>query len=193
MQDIGAGGFQSKVGAVTGNTAIVCEAISVIAETELVIGLVKAAIAGDQLGLTIAFESGAGYDIEDTVRAIAILGGVAATLDFEVVDVLGIELRTDVRGNVSVGYGHAVNQPGHLMSAADVQLVVDHIGAGDIVRDHAQANGLVGARSFRNLLATNQACGRGGFRIHGYRSIRDFNSFFGLGNRERKMYASVST
>ena len=148
VQDFGAGGFQSEIGAVAGNAAVVGEALGVVAEAELVFGSVEAAVAGDQFGLTIALESGAGDNVEDAVGAVAVFRGVAAALHFEVVDVLGIELRSDVRGNIGVGHGNAVDQPGNLMSAANVELVVDHVRAGNVVGDHRQTVGLIGAGSF---------------------------------------------
>src|SRR5438552_610757 len=78
-------------------------------------------------------------------------------LDFNGVYVLGIELRPDVGGNAGVGDGNAVEQPGDLMPAANVDLVVDHVCAGNIVGDHGHAVGLRGSRSIRDLLPVNDA------------------------------------
>jgi len=58
------------------------------------------------------------------VGAVAIFGGVTSALHFDGVNVFGIELRTHVRAMLGVRHGHAVQQPGNLMSAADVELVV---------------------------------------------------------------------
>ena len=46
------------------------------------------------------------------------------------------------------------------MSASNVQLVVDHVRTGYIIRDHRHAVAVGGARRVRNLLATDGA-GRG--------------------------------
>jgi hypothetical protein len=76
--------------------------------------------------------------------------------------------------------------------APDVELVVDHIGAGNVIRDHAQAVGLIGARSLRNLLSAHQGCCRRGLGIHSDGFVLDLNRLFGLGNRKRKVGADIA-
>src|SRR5260370_39645328 len=67
--------------------------------------------------LVVPLESAARDEVENPVGALAILGRVTAALDFEVVDIARIELRTDVGSDVRIRNGHAVDQPVDLMSA----------------------------------------------------------------------------
>ena len=82
-----------------------------IAEADLIVGVVEAAVVGNEFGLAVALESRARHDVEDSIGAVAVFGIVAAALNFEVIDVFGIELRADVRSDVGVGHGHAIEQP----------------------------------------------------------------------------------
>ena len=159
---------------------------------ELVFGAIEAAVAGDQFGLAIALESGTRDHVEDAISAVAIFGGVAAALHLEVVDVLGIELRPNVGSNIRIGDGNAVNQPRDLMSAANVELIVDHVRAGHVVGDHAQTVGLVGARRLRNLLPADQRSGRRRLGVDGCGCFLDFNRLLGLGDSKGKVEAGVA-
>ena len=51
----------------------------------------------------VAFEAGAGDDVEDAEGSVAEVGGVAAAVDGEVVDVFGVERReqTEEGGTLS--------------------------------------------------------------------------------------------
>src|SRR5258708_35723387 len=79
------------------------------------------------------------------------------------IDVLGIDLRAEVAGDVRVRDGNTVDQPAHLMAAADVQLIVREIGAGDIVGDYREAVRTRGAGRFLNLQAVYERRRAGGF------------------------------
>ena len=79
------------------------------------------------------------------------------------------------------------------MSAANVQLIVDHRGAGNIVGDHAQTVGLIGAWTFSDLAAADEADGGGRFGVDGGGSIGNVNRFLGLGDSQRNVYASITT
>src|SRR6266536_665401 len=131
--------FKAEVGAVAGKASVICEAFGVIANADLVVSGVEAAVAGYDLGLTVTFEARSRDYVEDAVSAITVLGGGTAALDFQSVNDFGIELRTNVRGDAGVGHGHAVEQPGNLMSTAYVKLVVDNVRTGDVVGDHGEA------------------------------------------------------
>ena len=131
-----------------------------IAEADLVVGVVITAIAADEFRLPVALESRASHDIKDSVGAVAIFGAIAAALNLEIIDVLGIKLRADIGSNVGVGYGHPIKQPRDLVSAANVKLIMDQVSAGCVVRDHVQAVGLVGAWSLSNLLSADHAACR---------------------------------
>ncbi len=87
-----------------------------------------------------------GDNVENAVGAVAKLRAIAAAVDFQVINVLGIELRPNIAGDIGVGNGNAVDQPTDLMPAANVQLVMRDVGARNIIRDHGQAVGAVGAR-----------------------------------------------
>src|SRR6266404_1585986 len=84
---------------------------------------------GGEFDFTVAFETRARNDVEDTVSPVAVLRRITPALDLHDINVFGVELRADVGSDVGVWNGHAVDQPGHLMTAANVQLVVNHIGA----------------------------------------------------------------
>jgi hypothetical protein len=60
VQDLGTSSLQAEVGASTGNAAVVGEAVGVVSKAELIFGSIEAAVAGHQLGLAVAFESGTG-------------------------------------------------------------------------------------------------------------------------------------
>jgi len=72
------------------------------------------------------------------------LAGVAA-LHFDVVDIFRIELWPDVARDVGVRHWYAVDQPARLVAAADVQLVVHHVGSWDKIRNHGKVVGIAGA------------------------------------------------
>ena len=111
------------------------------AEIDLIVRLKEIPQAENELGFGVALESGAGSDIEDAIGAIAIISRVAAALDFEVIDIFGVDLRAEMAGDVGIGNGDAVDEPTDLVTAADVELIVSDVRAGDIVRDHGEAVG----------------------------------------------------
>jgi len=77
--------------------------------------------------------------VEHAINAITVFGAVTARLRLDVIDILGIELRPDIRRNVGVGHGHAVNRPGYLVAAAHVQLIVHHVRSGHEIGDDFEA------------------------------------------------------
>ena len=90
-------------------------------------------------------------DVEDAIGTVAEFRVVAAALDFQLIDVFGIDLRADVGGDLGVGDGDAVEEPAGLMASAHVQHVVRHVGAGDVVGDHLGADGSAGAGGFLDV------------------------------------------
>ena len=169
--------LQAQVCAIARQASIIRKPFRMVAETDLVIRVVVAAIAGHQLALPIALEPGARDDVEDTVGTVSVFGRVAATLYFQVVDVLGIELRADVRCDIGVRHRNTIEQPGDLVPAANVQLVMNHVGAWNVIGDHCQAAGPVGAGSLRNLLAADNVRGRGRLRVHSRRRLGHLHRF----------------
>src|SRR5262249_3192194 len=136
---------------------VVGGAVAVVAKADLIVGRVEISVAGHQLALARALEAGARSHVDDAVSAVAVFRGETSPLYLDVIDVLGIELRSHVAGNVSVGNRNAVNGPCDLMPAAEVKLVMDHVGAGGKVGDHGQAVSAIGAGSLRDLSAVNQS------------------------------------
>src|ERR1019366_4363929 len=137
--------FEAVVAPVAVHACVVGELFGVAAEIDLIVGLVEGAEGGSELGFVVAFETGAGNDVEDAVSAIAGIGRIAAATDFEEVDVFGIDLGAHVAGDIGVGDGDTVNRPGDLMAAADVKLVVRDPGARNVGGDHVEAIAEVGA------------------------------------------------
>ena len=171
VDDLADGRGEAVVAAVAVEAGVVGELFGVVAEVELVVGLEEVAGGEDEFGLAVALEAGAGDDVEDAVGAVADVGGVAAALDLEVVDVLGVDLRGEVAGDVGVGDLDAVDQPGDLVAAAHVQHVVGHVGAGDVVGDHGHAVGAVGAGGLGDVFAVDESGGGDGVDVGGVRSV----------------------
>src|SRR5262249_31771542 len=114
-----------------------------------------ATVSGDEFRFPIAFETGAGNYVEGSVSAVAVFGRLAAALNFDDVDIFGIELGANVCRDVCVGDGNAVHEPGNLVAAADVKLVVDHVGAGCVAGHEVEAIGASGARELCNFRASD--------------------------------------
>ncbi len=150
---------QAVVGAGAGEACVPGGLAGVVAERELGFAGAEVAAGEQQLAFAVALEAVAGQHVEDAVGAVAHIGGVAAALGFECVDVLGIDLRADVGGDLGVGNRDAVDQPTGLVAAAHVQHVVSHVGAGDVVGNHLHADGAVGAGSLVDVGAGDESGG----------------------------------
>jgi hypothetical protein len=103
---------------------------------DLVVCLIVAAITENEIAFFVPLETRSGNHVEDSVGSVAVFGVITAPLDFDVVDIFGINLGADVAGDVRVWDRHAVDKPTVLVSATDVEHVVDHVRSWDIVRDH---------------------------------------------------------
>ena len=130
VEDHADGRGEAVVAAVAVEAGVVGEVLGVVAEVELVVGLEEVAGGDDELGLAVALEAGAGDDVEDAVGAVADVGGVAAALDLDVVDVFGADLGGEVAGDVGVGDFDAVEEPADLVAAAHVEHVVGDVAPG---------------------------------------------------------------
>ena len=108
---VGHGGLETQVRAIRVHADVVRGTVAVIAQTELVIGFTEAAVVDQQLRLAIPLEARSWYHVEHAVRPIAELGGIAAPLDLDGLDVLRIELGSDVAGDVCVRDRDAVHEP----------------------------------------------------------------------------------
>src|SRR3981189_2257232 len=91
----------------------------------------------------------------------------------------------EVAGVFGVGNLTAVDEPAHLVSAANVQLVVREISTGDVVGDHRETVGPRSAGRFLNLQAVDEAGRRNSLRL---RSVGGDNYRFVLrGEAELEM------
>src|SRR4030095_1292553 len=147
----------------------------------------KAAVSGEQFDFSVTFESGARNHIEDAVSPVPVICRIAAALNFDDVHVLGIELWANVGGDVGVGDGNTVNEPGDLVAAAHVKLIVDHVCTGGVIGDQIEAVGARGARSRGYGFAAQHDWARRGSSVDGLRSFPDFHSFGDAGDLEREM------
>ena len=127
----------------------------------VVIGLAEIATAGDEFALVIPTEAGLGYDVEHAIGAIPLIGLVATALRFQRIDILGIDLRAQVVGDIGVWNLDPIDFPAGLMAAADVQLVVDEIRAWNEVGDHCQTVGAVRSRRVFDIIPIDER-GRSG-------------------------------
>jgi len=130
VADRGGGSLQAEIGAVSVHAGVIGEAIAVAAEVELIIGLIEVAGGEDESASLLRSKPVAWGDVEYAVGAVAIVGGITPALRFHSVDVFWVELGTKVAGDVGVGNRNAVDEPAHLVSAANVQLVVREISTG---------------------------------------------------------------
>src|ERR1041385_6151458 len=105
----------------------------------------KRAKSSHQFARAAALEAGTRNNVEYAVGPVTIGRRVSASLGFQIVDVLGVDLRADIAGDVGVGDGNAVDCPGDLVPATQMKLVVRDICAGDIIGDGIQAVAQVGA------------------------------------------------
>ena len=168
--------LQSPIRIVAAGADVVRKLRGVVAEAQPVVGLVVVAVTGNELGLAIALEAGVRSDVEDAVGAVAIFGRIAAGLGLQVRDVFGIELRPDVGGDVGVGDRHAVDGPRDLVAAANVQLVVHHVRAGNKLGDDLEAVAGVHTGVAGDLLLAdeNVAARRIGIQVFRGGGDRDF-------------------
>src|SRR6266850_8246075 len=64
---------QAHIGAIHAETCVIRETIRVIADADLAVGGMETAIGGGELHFTVAFETRARNDVEDTVSPVAVL------------------------------------------------------------------------------------------------------------------------
>ena len=117
-----------------------------VADTDLAVGLMKVSIRCEEFDFAITFKPGARNHVEDTVRAVAIVGSISATLDLHDIHVFGVELRSNVGSDIGVGDRDAVDKPRNLVAAAHVELIVNHVCAGRVINDEVETVRAGGAR-----------------------------------------------
>jgi hypothetical protein len=131
-----------------------------VSKVHLFVGLVERAIRGVELAFVVALESGPRNHIENAIRPVALIRRIAAALGLQIVDILGIDLRAHVAGDVGIGNGNPVDGPRHLVAAAHVELVVRDPRARDVVGDQVQAVAEIGSGRHLDLAPAHQR-GRG--------------------------------
>src|SRR5438876_12238087 len=109
VQDFGDRGLQPILAAIPAHAGVVGKTIAVAAEADLIVGGIEAAVVENQLAFTIALEAGARDHVEHSIGAVAKLGRVAATLHLDGINVLRIELRANIAGDVGIGHGYTIN------------------------------------------------------------------------------------
>src|ERR1700735_3294174 len=143
-------------------------------EVELVIRLLPIAESEDEFRLIVALEAAAGHDVEDSIRAVSVVGVVAASLDLEIVNIFGVDYRPQIGGYICVGHGYTVNQPVNLVATSHMQHVVSYVCGGHVVGDHSETVGAVSTWGLGYVRAADQ--GSRGYRIHiGHVRLADHN------------------
>ena len=151
----------AEIAAVGVDAGIVSEPFRMAAEVERIVRLIEIACADYQFRLAIALETGTRHNIEYPVGAIAKFRAVASAIDFKIVDIFRIELRPEIRSDIGIRHGNAVNKPTGLVSTPDVQLIVSEISPRNVVRNHRQAVGARGTRSMFDVVPADQRRGSG--------------------------------
>src|ERR1700722_5506838 len=143
-------------------------------DAQVIVRLPETTAARDQFAFIVAFQAGAGHDIEYTVGAIPLVRLVAAALHFEIIDVLWVDGRPQITGDIGVRDLHAVDRPRRLVSAADMQLIVHEVRARDKISNHGEAVAAIGTGRALDIFAIHESRGRdgiedGSFRLRGHR------------------------
>src|ERR1700733_12894938 len=121
------------------------------AEIELIVRLIPIAKAGDEFGFVVPLETTSRHDVENSIGAVSIVGVVAASLNLEIINVLGVDHRAQIGSDVCVGHRYTVNQPVNLVATAHMQHVVGYVGGRHVVGDHGKAVGAVSARGLGDV------------------------------------------
>src|SRR5260221_6165144 len=158
--------LQTVITSVGINTRIVSKTLGVTAEVQMFIRLIEVSVGDQQLAFAFSIKPAARHHIEYSISSIPVLGTVSAALNFQIVYVLGIELRPNRIGNVGVRDWNPINQPGHLMPAPNVQLIVGDVRARHIIGNHRHAIAPIRAGGLRDLLSGNESYGSWRVRAH---------------------------
>ena len=153
--------FQAKIASVSIHTRVVGESLGVTPKVDLFVCLIKVPEGRHKFAIVVFLKSRSRQDIEFPIGAVAKCGIVAAAQNLHVVDILGIDLRSEVGGNICIRNGDAVDEPGGLVAPPHVQHVVCEVCARGEIGDHRDAVRAVGAGSACDILAVNE-CGGGG-------------------------------
>ena len=114
-------------------------------------------------------------------------------MNLERIDVLGVDLRTNIGANFGVGYGDPVDQPTGLVAAADVEHVVRHVRAGDVVGNHLHAIGGGGSRGFVDHLAGDHCGWRDRISGKGIRVCPHHHGLCGIRKWQRNVHDGIGS
>src|ERR1700689_3669388 len=92
-------GLQSIVAAIAIEARVPGKFLRMIPQAELVVGLIKVAQAKDHFALTIALKAGAWHYVEDSISTVSQAGPIAPPVHLEIIDILGIDLGSDIAGD----------------------------------------------------------------------------------------------
>ena len=159
--------LQAEIGAVSAEAGVITEAIAVTAEVELVVSLIEISARENKLGFVVTLESRTRRDVENAIRTVAVVSRVTSALRLHRVNVLRIDLRTEVAGDIGVRDGNAVDQPGDLMAAANVQLVMDDVRTRNEISNQRQAVASRSAGRVPDFEPVDESSGRDRFELRG--------------------------
>src|SRR5262249_40125149 len=111
MDNVRAGSFQSKVGAVSRQAGIVSKTLGVVAEAELVVCVVLISELGVSLAFRVGFDPETVNAFDPPVGPFSFFSKVPASLHFQVINVLWIELGSYVGSDVGIRNWDAIEQP----------------------------------------------------------------------------------
>ncbi len=120
VQNFGTGRAEPVIATIPVDAAKIGEPLAVIAEIDLVVGLMERSEGCIHFHFAIALKARARNHVEHPVRTVAILGRITTALHFQVIDVLWIDLRPNVARDVRIRNRNSVDRPSDLMPAANV-------------------------------------------------------------------------
>src|ERR1700761_6096923 len=104
MDDLRNGCLDTQATAIPIGAYVVREVIGVARDAQIVICLSEAPSACDQFPFVVPLQSGARYDVKDSIGAITLVRLIAASLHLEVIDIFWINSRSQIACNVGVRY-----------------------------------------------------------------------------------------
>jgi len=148
----------------------------VAADIDLIVGGIEIPGGRDYFDLIVPFETRWRDHVEESVGPVAVLTRKTAALDLEFFHVFGINQRRDVGRDIRVDHGYAVEKPVHLMAAAHVQHVVNHVSSRREIGNHRQAVGLIRSGRLRNFLRRDHGLNGRHLRVQLTACARNFDA-----------------
>ena len=148
----------------------------------------EASESSRHFAFVIPLKTAAWNYVENAVSTVAIFGGIASALHFQIIDIFGVELNTDITRDAGIRHGNAINHPGNLMPATDVKHIVGHVCARNKASNHSQTVALIGARCFVHVATRYRRRGRERLGAHGAGALRYLDRLARAGERELKVH-----